>query len=190
MVGDLSRFAALTGASSHCLRFSDAPSMGRPITNRHRIPSVGESPGGVAPSGARRTRREPLSSPGSHRPAVGARAQSAAREQARLASVDGGQEPARLGGMAAQPFVSPHGPTNEVVVDPSEKPDQVGAVEAPVEVLRMLRLSASKKIRSNGPSSCDSVSSARPRAGPRRPPRRRGRGCRARPRRSAGRLRA
>jgi hypothetical protein len=31
---------------------------------------LGESPGGISPPGARRTRREPLDSPGSHRPAV------------------------------------------------------------------------------------------------------------------------
>ena len=35
----------------------------------------GESPGGVSPPGARRTRREPLGSPGSHRPAIGAHPQ-------------------------------------------------------------------------------------------------------------------
>jgi hypothetical protein len=38
-------------------------------------------------------------------------------EQAGLASVDGGQEPACLGGVAAQPLVFPAGPANEVFVD-------------------------------------------------------------------------
>src|SRR5215211_5537282 len=94
----------------------------------------GESPGGVAPPGARRTRRERLRSPGSHRPAVGAHAEPPVGEQVRLASCDVSQEPARSGGAAAQPLELPHGPANEVFVDPSEKPDQLGAVEAPVIV--------------------------------------------------------
>ena len=82
--------------------------------------SLGESPGGIAPPGARRTGREPLSSSGSHRPTVGARAEPPVGEQARFPSKDGSQEPACLGGVAAQPLVLPSGPTNEVFVDPSE----------------------------------------------------------------------
>ena len=85
----------------------------------HRL-SLGESPGGVTPPGARRTGREPLDSSGSHRPAVGAHAEAPVREQPRLASEDSGQEPACLGGVAAQPLVLPAGPSNEVFVDPSE----------------------------------------------------------------------
>ena len=70
-------------------------------------PSAGESPGGIAPPGARRTGREPLSSSGSHRPAVGAHAEPPVCEQAWLSSEDGGQEPACFGGVAAQPLVFP-----------------------------------------------------------------------------------
>src|SRR5215216_1886080 len=95
-------------------------------------PRLGESPGGISPPGARRTGRDSLPSSGSHRPAVGARADPPVGEQAGFASVDLGEQPACRGGAAAQPLVFPAGPTNEVSVDPSEKPGQLRAVEAPV----------------------------------------------------------
>ena len=87
---------------------------------RWRAPCSGESPGGIAPPGARRTGHEPLSSSGSHRPAVGARAEPPVCEQAWLSSEDGGQGPACFGGVAAQPLVFPRRPSDEVFVDPSE----------------------------------------------------------------------
>jgi len=99
-----------------------APSLGRRC-NREVVADPDEwvsRRGGITPPGARRTGREPLSSSGSHRPTVGARAEPPVGEQAGLASVDVGQEPACFGGVAAQPLVLPAGPTNEVFVDPCE----------------------------------------------------------------------
>ena len=94
----------------------------------------GEWPGGVSPPGSLRTRREPLGSPGSHRPAVGAHTKSPVGEQSGLASEDVDQEPACLGGVAAQPLVLALGPTHEIRVDAPEDLDQHRAVEAPVVV--------------------------------------------------------
>ena len=54
----------------------------------------GEWPGGVSPPGSLRTRREPLGSPGSHRPAVRAH-EPPVREQAGLASATSTEQPAR-----------------------------------------------------------------------------------------------
>ena len=99
-----------------------------------------ESPGGVSPPGARRTRREPLSSPGSHRPAVRAHAEAPVREQAGLASGDVSDEPARPVWSAAQPFVFPHGPPHERVVEVAEDRIQHGLVEASVIVDPALEL--------------------------------------------------
>jgi hypothetical protein len=49
---------------------------------------LGEWPGGVSPPGSLRTRRERLRSPGSHRPAVGPRAEPPVGEHVGLASED------------------------------------------------------------------------------------------------------
>ena len=72
------------------------------LPSRRAVHDRGESPGGVAPPGARRTRREPLSSPGSHRPAVRAHPEPPVGEQAGLASGDVSEEPACPGRAAAQ----------------------------------------------------------------------------------------
>src|SRR5205807_4982764 len=100
----------------------------------------GESPGGISPPGARRTRREPLSSPGSHRPAIRAQPPAPVREQARLASGDVSDEPARPGAVAAQAFVFPHGPPHERVVEVAKDRIQHGLVEAPKVVDPALEL--------------------------------------------------
>ncbi len=91
---------------------------------------AGESPGGVSPPGARRTRREPLSSPGSHRPAIRAHTPAPVSEQARLAACDVSDEPARPGLVAAQAFVFPHGPPHEHLVEVAKDRIQHGLVEA------------------------------------------------------------
>jgi hypothetical protein len=65
-------------------------------------------PVGVAPLDARRTRREALGSPGSHRPAVGAHAKAPVREQASLACGDVSEEPARPG-LQSRPVCAPSG---------------------------------------------------------------------------------
>src|SRR5208283_313402 len=95
------------------------PPASRAATLRPRSRS-GEWPGGIAPPGSLRTRREPLDSPGSHRPAVGARTEAPVSEQVGLASEDVNQEPARLGGVAPQSLVLALGPTHEICVDASE----------------------------------------------------------------------
>src|SRR6266536_4362992 len=92
-----------------------------------------EWPGGVAPPGSRRSRREPLGSPGSCHPAVGRAAcqwaRSAGSRRCTLASIR--PCPWRV---AAQPLVLLHGPPYEVVVDASEQRDQLRPVEAAVVV--------------------------------------------------------
>src|SRR5205809_6792817 len=95
--------------------------------------AAGESPGGISPPGALRSGREPLDSSGSHHPALGStpRRQWAKRVGsgcARLAK-NLRARPAR-----PQPLVLPRGPTNEVVVDMSERPDQRRRIEAAVVV--------------------------------------------------------
>ena len=65
---------------------------GRPGRPGPGVPGV-ESPGGVSPPGARRSRREPLDSPGSCHPAVGRARQRPVGEQARLPFGDRRQEP-------------------------------------------------------------------------------------------------
>src|SRR5262249_25517847 len=81
-----------------------------------------------------RTVREPLGSHGSHCPAVGAHAQTPVRKQPRLASSDARQPPSCPLAVAAQPVVLPFGPSNEILVDASEKWTQLGLVEASVVI--------------------------------------------------------
>jgi hypothetical protein len=64
------------------VRGPSAAGLGLPTVLSSRL--SGEWPGGVAPPGSLRTRREPLDSPGSHRPAVGARAESPMGEETGL----------------------------------------------------------------------------------------------------------
>src|SRR6266851_7927888 len=93
----------------------------------------GEWPRGVSPLGSRRTGREPLSSPGSHCPAVGPHDPPVGK-QLRLASGDAHQPPSCSPAVTAQPLVLPLGPANKVLVDAPEKRTQLGLVEAPVIV--------------------------------------------------------
>src|SRR5665213_240148 len=53
-------------------------------------------------------------------------------EQPRFPFGDSREEPRRPRGMAAQPFVLPHGPAHQVVVDELESLDQLGPVVAAV----------------------------------------------------------
>src|SRR5438093_7464613 len=82
---------------------------------------VGEWPRGVSPLGSRRTVQEPLSSHSSHCPALGPHAQPPVCKQLRLASGDAHQPSLGLPSVAAQPFVFPLGPSNEILVDALEK---------------------------------------------------------------------
>ncbi len=71
---ELQRLADETGLQIRVWHFPPGTSKLRRVAGEISLP------------GARRSRREPLSSPGSHRPAVGARAEAPVSEQVRLAS--------------------------------------------------------------------------------------------------------
>src|SRR5260370_20633755 len=92
----------------------------------------GEWPGGIAPPGSRRTRREGLPSPGSHRPTLGARDEVPVDEEPGLTLTDSVQPGPGLLGPAAQSLVLLHGPPHQVLVDARCDGIQPGAVEGSV----------------------------------------------------------
>src|SRR5260370_33505776 len=92
----------------------------------------GEWPGGITPPGSRRTRREGLPSPGSHRPTLAARDEVPVDEEPGLALTDSVQPGPGLLGPAAQSFVLLHGPPDQVLVDARCDGIQPGAVEGSV----------------------------------------------------------
>src|SRR5271169_2233654 len=92
----------------------------------------GEWPGGIAPPGSRRTRREGLPSPGSHRPTLGARDEVPVDEEPGLTLTDSVQPGPGLLGPAAQSLVLLHGPPDQVLVDARCDGIQPGAVEGSV----------------------------------------------------------
>ena len=74
---------------------------------------TGESAEGTAPSAARRTRREPLDSPGSHRFSRERAASAPMCEQSRLSPLHTIEPDESSGLMTAQALVFPHGPTDD-----------------------------------------------------------------------------
>ena len=83
---DVEAIASLSSATSVDTQFSATALRGLRASAERRSRRLGEWPGGIAPPGSLRTRREPLDSPGSHRPAVRARAEPPVSEQVGLAS--------------------------------------------------------------------------------------------------------
>ena len=118
---ELQRLADETGLAINVCHFPPGTSTWRRVAG-----------GGVSAPGALRSRREPLGSPGSHRPAGRAHAEPPVSEQVRLSSGDDGEEPARGGGAAAQSLVFPHGPPYEDVVEVAEGRIQRRRVETSV----------------------------------------------------------
>lgn len=93
---------------------------------------VGESATGTAPMAARRTRREPLDSPGSHCSDHERPAPAPMRKQRGESALDARKPGKRPVLMPAQAFVFPHGPTNNHPVDMSRDRLKFGSTKPTV----------------------------------------------------------
>ena len=89
----------------------------------------GEWPGGIAPPGSLRTRREGLPSPGSHGPTLGAGNKMPMGKEHGLVLSNGGQPCPGPLGPAPQSFELLHGPSDQVLVDAPCDGKQLGAIE-------------------------------------------------------------
>ncbi len=131
--GDMLVGSTETALTELSTNFTDADSQGSvayatTMSGMH----TGEWPGGVAPPGSRRTRREGLPSPGSHRPTWGARDQMPMGEELGLMLSDSIEPCPGPLGSATQSLEFLHGPSDQVLVDAPCDEMQLGAVEGPV----------------------------------------------------------
>ena len=93
--------------------------------------SSGEWPGGIAPPGSLRTRREGLPSPGSHRPTRRTCDEVPVCEKPRLSLTNSFQPGPSPLGTPPQSLELLHGPPDQVLVDAPCDAIQPGAVERP-----------------------------------------------------------